>query len=51
MNNIHCPKCGGPTEGGFVEIDGLKAVQECTCKTCNAEWYDVYEMTEQIVKQ
>lgn len=45
-----CPCCGSDEiEGGTVSIQGKKAVQECSCMTCESQWEDTYSLTDVTV--
>ena len=49
MKNGICPECSSEEiEGDSVEIEDGEAIQEVTCIHCNAIWYDVYKLTNQI---
>jgi len=38
-----CPICGSEQiDGGFINIEGVEAVQEMTCTECGASWDEVY---------
>lgn len=42
-----CPKCGCDcVEGGHVEIDAGGAWQPVSCNECEAEWVDIYKLTD-----
>lgn len=46
-----CPKCKSENiEGGSVEIDCNGASQDVTCLDCNAEWTDIYTLTDVEIK-
>ena len=46
---VTCPFCGSPQiEGGFVEIDAGKALQEIGCTECHESWQDVYELIDVV---
>ena len=41
----YCPICHTvEIDGGFVEIEGQAAKQECSCTECGAEWIDHYKI-------
>lgn len=45
--NKFCPFCRSTDFGGDeIVIDGVRAVQNCTCYTCNRSWTDVYVLAE-----
>ncbi len=38
-----CPVCNSPeTEGDEFVVDGVRAIQECSCNACGSHWRDVY---------
>ena len=42
----HCPFCGSEDiEGDGVDVDGDGATQEVSCSSCEASWYDTYQLT------
>lgn len=42
-----CPYCGdSDITGGFVEISGNQAWQECGCSACDASWTDIYTLSD-----
>ena len=46
VDNSTCPACGSPQlEGGFVEIQGMEAVQAVSCTECEAAWKEVYSFS------
>jgi formate dehydrogenase maturation protein FdhE len=46
---LTCPFCGSESiEGGFVEIDTGKALQEIACNQCRSKWQDVYELVDMV---
>ena len=44
-----CPLCGDETiDGTSVQIDNGTAWQNVSCNECNAEWQDIYSLTDVI---
>jgi transcription elongation factor Elf1 len=42
-----CPKCGSSDiVGDSVEIDAGGAWQSVSCSECEAEWVDIYKLTD-----
>ena len=48
-NGLVCPFCrAGSIQGGFVEIETGKALQEMSCLECEKTWQDVYKLVDVI---
>lgn len=42
-----CPVCGeDAVEGDEVVVDGTEATQHVSCTACDAEWVDLYQLTQ-----
>lgn len=50
MDDSTCPKCGSTDiYGDIVTIDNGTAYQSVSCNECEAEWLNVYSLSNQIV--
>ena len=44
-----CPFCESSSiQGGFIEIEEGKAIQQMGCADCEAKWQDIYELIDMI---
>ena len=44
-----CPFCESSSiQGGFIEIEEGKAIQQMGCVDCEAKWQDIYELIDMI---
>jgi hypothetical protein len=45
-----CPFCEAESvQGGFIQIEAGKAVQEMGCAECEGTWQDVYVLSDVII--
>jgi hypothetical protein len=46
---LSCPFCEAESvQGGFIQIESGKALQEMGCTECEGAWQDVYELIDII---
>ena len=49
---LSCPFCKAESiQGGFIQVDSGKAIQEMGCLECDGAWQDVYRLVDIIPEQ